>query len=128
MNMLNMKEIAERIQKTNDQRVKMAFTLINVMKHTTQSSLALRSSVAAAMIEMIQTSMISEDTDLIKILNEGIDDVCKQAKEEHGIEDYRSRLQETIELANKVLGEQVNRINEGDEILSKVNFNDINLN
>ncbi|MEY4333952.1 MAG: hypothetical protein RLZZ196_2695 [Bacteroidota bacterium] len=128
MNMLNIKEVAERIQKTNEQRTKMAFTLINVMKHAEHASLSLRSSVAAAMIEMIQTSMIQEDGDLIKILNEGIDEVCKEAKEEHGIDDFRSRLQETIDLANKVLGEQVSRINEGNEILSKVNFNDINLN
>jgi rubrerythrin len=126
--MLNMKEIAERIQKTNDQRVKMAFTLLNVMQQTGQSSLALRSAVAESMVEMLQSSMIKEDNDLIKILNEGIDGVCKQAKEEYGIEDYRSRLQETIDFASKVVGEHTQRVNEGDEILSKVNFNDINLN
>lgn len=126
--MLNFKELADRIKRTNDQRAKMAFTLISVMTHAEQSSLALRSSVAAAMIEMLQSSMIDEDTDLIKIINEGIDSVCKEAKEEHGIEDYRSRLQETIDFANKVIGEKMNRVNEGDDILSKVNFNDINLN
>jgi len=128
MSMLDMKEITERIQKTNEQRIKMALTLINVMKHTEQSTLALRSSVAASMIEMIQSSMIQEDSDLIKILNEGIDEVCIQAKEEHGIENYRSRLKDTIELANRIAVEQNNRVNEGDEILSKVNFNNINLN
>ena len=106
----------------------MALTLINVMKHTEQSTLALRSSVAASMIEMIQSSMIQEDSDLIKILNEGIDEVCIQAKEEHGIENYRSRLKDTIDLANRIAVEQNNRVNEGDEILSKVNFNNINLN
>jgi hypothetical protein len=126
--MLDMKEITERIQKTNEQRIKMALTLINVMKHTEQSTLALRSSVAASMIEMIQSSMIQEDSDLIKILNEGIDEVCIQAKEEHGIENYRSRLKDTIDLANRIAVEQNNRVNEGDEILSKVNFNNINLN
>ena len=128
MSMLDMKEITERIQKTNEQRIKMALTLINVMKHTEQSTLALRSSVAASMIEMIQSSMIQEDSDLIKILNEGIDAVCIQAKEEHGIENYRSRLKDTIDLANRIAVEQNNRVNEGDEILSKVNFNNINLN
>jgi hypothetical protein len=128
MSMLDMKEITERIQKTNEQRIKMALTLINVMKHTEQSTLALRSSVAASMIEMIQSSMIQEDSDLIKILNEGIDEVCIQAKEEHGIENYRSRLKDTIDLANRIAVEQNNRVNEGDEILSKVNFNNINLN
>ena len=128
MSMLDMKEITERIQKTNEQRIKMALTLINVMKHTEQSTLALRSSVAASMIEMIQSSMIQEDSDLIKILNEGIDEVCIQAKEEHGIENYRSRLKDTIDLANRIAVEQNNRVNEGDAILSKVNFNNINLN
>jgi len=118
--MLDMKEITERIQKTNEQRIKMALTLINVMKHTEQSTLS--------MIEMIQSSMIQEDSDLIKILNEGIDEVCIQAKEEHGIENYRSRLKDTIDLANRIAVEQNNRVNEGDEILSKVNFNNINLN
>jgi len=128
MSMLDMKEITERIQKTNEQRIKMALTLINVMKHSEQSTLALRSSVAASMIEMIQSSMIQEDSDLIKILNEGIDEVCIQAKEEHGIENYRSSLKDTIDLANRIAVEQNNRVNEGDEILSKVNFNNINLN
>jgi len=128
MSMLKMNEIIERIRKTNDQRSKMALTLLNVMKQAGQSSLALRSAVAASMLEMLETSMIEEDKDLIGILNEGINDVCKEAKEEHGIEDYRSQLMQTVKFAQSVIDERIGRMKEGEDILSKVNFNDINLN
>ena len=128
MSMLNLKEVMERIQRTNDQRCKMAFTLINVMKQATQSSLALRSAVAAAVLEMMETSMIEEDNELIGILNEGIDSVCKEAKDEHGIDDYRYQLLKKVKSAKSIIDEKINREKNGDEILSQLNLNDLNLN
>ena len=128
MNFSNFKDVVERIRKTNDQRAKMAYTLVGVMKHSEHCSIQMRSTVAASMIEMLETCMIDEDDDLIKLLNDAINEVCEDAKE-HGVDDLRSMLKQTIEHANEVLKEKLNRVKEGDDILSKMNFdNNINLN
>jgi len=127
MNFSNFKDVVERIKKTNDQRAKMAYTLVGVMKHSEHCSIQMRSTVAASMIEMLETCMISEDTELIQLMNEAIDEVCKDAKE-HGVDDLRSMLKQTIEHTNEVLKEKLNRMNEGDEILSQLDLNNLNLN
>jgi len=127
MNFSNFKDVVERIKKTNDQRAKMAYTLVGVMKHSEHCSIQMRSTVAASMIEMLETCMIDEDTELIELMNEAIDEVCKDAKE-HGVDDLRSMLKQTIEHTNEVLKEKLNRMNEGDEILSQLDLNNLNLN
>ena len=114
------KEIAERIAKTNDQRIKMALTLYNIMKNTSgQADLQLRSAVAASVIEMLDTSMIAEDKDLINLLNEGVDNVCNAVKEQYGITDFRSALNGMI----KQTHEQIERIEQGEDILKSLNLN-----
>jgi hypothetical protein len=119
------KEIAERIAKTNDQRIKMSLVLFNIMKNTSgQADLQLRSAVAASVIEMLDTSMITEDKDLIKLLNEGVDNVCNAVKEQYGITDFRSTLNGMI----KQTHEQIQRIEQGEEILKGLNLDNINLN
>ena len=117
--------IRERIEKTNDQRIKMALTLFNIMKNTSgQVDLNLRSTVAATMIEMLQTSMIAEDTDLIKVINEGIDSVCEDVKDQYGITDFRSHLKGIIKETN----EKVQRVEAGESILNGLNLDNINYN
>jgi hypothetical protein len=115
-------EIREKIEKTNEQRIKMALTLLNVMKHSNAATIELRASVAASLLDMLQTDMLPEDGGLIKIINEGIDVVCKDA-EQHGVENLRSRLQETIVIAKKIIDDKIDRVNEGDSILNNINFN-----
>jgi capsule polysaccharide export protein KpsE/RkpR len=120
-----MNGIRERIEKTNDQRIKMALTLFNIMKNATgRVDLELRSTVAATMIEMLQTSMIAEDTDLIEVINEGIDSVCEDVKTQYGITDFRNHLKGIV----KQTQEQVERVNAGEDILKSLNLNNINLN
>jgi len=117
--------IRERIEKTNDQRIKMALTLFNIMKNSTgRIDLELRSTVAATMVEMLQTSMIAEDTDLIKVINEGIDSVCEDVKNEYGIMDFRNHLKGIV----KQTQEQVERVNAGEDILKSLNLDNINYN
>jgi predicted component of type VI protein secretion system len=115
-------EIKEKIAKTNEQRVKMALTIMNVMKHSHSASIEMRSAVAASMIDMLNTDMIEEDTDLIKFINEGIDNVCEDAKK-YGVNDLRSQLERSITVAKQMVNEKMDRINEGDNILNKINFN-----
>ena len=120
-----MNGIRERIEKTNDQRIKMALTLYNIMINTSGcTSLNLRSTVAATMIEMLDTSMIAEDTTLIDLLNDGIDSVCAAVKSEYGIPDYRKQLRGVIASSQ----EKVERINAGDDILKGLDLNNINYN
>lgn len=117
-------DIASRIKKTNDQRVVMAFTLLNIMKHSEGVSIQIRSAVAASMLDMLNKHMIPEDRELIKMINDGIDELCEEARVNYGVENLRMGLSNSIEVAE----EQMERIKEGEGILNGINFNDINLN
>lgn len=111
------KEFSERIQKTNDQRVKMALTLINVME--TSKDIALKTAVATSMLEMLTTSMIAEDGPLINLLNKSIDSVCDIISEETGIPDMKDKLFIIINESK----EKVERIEAGNSILNNINYN-----
>ena len=115
-------EIKEKIAKTNEQRVKMALTIMNVLKHSQSASIEMRSAVAASMIDMLQNDMLPEDTDLIRIMNEGIDSVCEDAKR-YGVMDLRTKLKESVIAAKQFIEEKEKRIKEGNDILNNFNFN-----
>lgn len=120
-----MNEIRQRIEKTNDQRIKMALTLYNIMNNASGVvDLNLRSTVAATMLEMLETSMITEDTPLIKLINDGIDSVCEDVKTQYGITDFRSHLKGIIKQTN----EKVQRAEAGESILNGLDLNNINYN
>ena len=116
------KEIAEKIAKTNEQRCIMALTLVNVMKQSNDASMSLRSSIAASLIDMIDTHMLDEDGQLIKVLNEGIDKVCEDAKE-YGVKDLRSALRQTIQSSKQQIEEHLKRVDDGQNILNQINLN-----
>lgn len=119
-------EIFEKIKKTNDQRLKMACTLVNVMKQSGGATLELRTAVAASLLEMLQTDMLSEDKDLVKILDEAIEYVCTEAREERGVEDLRGALSMMVERARQQMDEitqKEERVNIGNDILKNINFN-----
>ena len=123
-----LKEMLMRIQKTNEQRAKMACTLVNVMKHSAHASIELRSTIACTFMEMLETSMIEEDGDMVRLINDAIDSLVEEAKD-LGVPDLRKQLRDTIKKATKVVEEKMERVNTGNDILSKVNFNNnINLN
>lgn len=115
-------EIAEKIAKTNDQRCIMALTLVNVMKQTNGTSIQIRSSIAASLLDMLDQHMLAEDKDLIRLLNEGIDSVCEDAKQ-YGVKDLRSKLRETIELSKQQIEQHIKRVEEGQNILNQINLN-----
>jgi len=117
-----MKDILERIAKSNEQRCIMALTLINVMKQSEGVSIQVRSSVAASLLDMLDTHMLDEDKDLIRVLNEGIDSVCNDAKE-YGVKDLRSALRQTIQISKQHIEEHLKRVDEGQNILNQINLN-----
>jgi hypothetical protein len=112
-------EIIEKIKKSNEQRLKMALTLINVMKNTQHCTLEVRTAVAASMLEMLERDMMPEDGILTNMLNECVNDICAEANEKLDITDMRDRLKLMVVIAR----EKTNRVNEGDSILNNINFN-----
>ena len=121
-------EIFKKIEKTNQQRATMAMVLVTIMKQSEQASLSLRTSIAASFIDMLDKSMIEEDDGMVRLINDAIDYVAAEAKEA-GVEDLRTTLKGIVQHANEVIEERDSRVKEGNDILSKVNFNnDINLN
>jgi len=115
-------EIKEKIAKSNEQRVKMALTIMNVMKHSQSASIEMRAAVAASMLDMLQTDMLPEDDALVKFINEGINSVCEDAKR-YGVMDLRSKLQESIITAKQIVEEKESRVKDGNDILNNINFN-----
>lgn len=115
-------EIKEKIKKSNEQRIKMALTLINVMKQSESATIQLRSSVAASVLDMLQNDMMPEDDSLIKCLNEGIDSVCEDAKS-NGIYDLRNKLNNILSDSRKIIAEKIEREEDGSNILNTINFN-----
>lgn len=119
---LDLKEIRERIEKTNEQRITMALLITNVMK-SPMVDIATKSAMAATLLEMLDTSMIAEDGALIKVLNEAINEVNEEAKE-HGQYNLIERLNE---IRKDVKG-KMDRIDKGTEILKSLNLDNINYN
>ena len=115
-------EIRERIEKTNNQRVTMALLITNVMR-SPMVDIATKSAMVATLMEMLETTMIDEDRELIKVLNEAINDVNEEAKE-YGQYNLIERLNE---IRNDVKG-KMERIENGEQILSSLNLDNINYN
>lgn len=119
-------EILDKIRKSNEQRLKMACTLVNVMKQSEGATLELRTAVAASLLEMLQYDMLTEDKDLVKLLDEAIESVCIEARETRGVEDLRSNLVAMVERARKMIDEinqKEERVSVGEDILKTINFN-----
>ena len=117
-----LQNLRERIEKTNEQRIQMAVTLIGVMKSPI-ADIMTKSAVAASMMDMIDKHMIPEDIELIKGLSEAIQSVNEEAKQ-YGVDDLMGSL-------NKIraeVSEKMDRIEEGTEILKSLNLDNIDLN
>ena len=114
--------IRQRIEKTNEQRVTMALLIINVMK-SPLTDIATKSAMAATMLDMLDKFMLEEDTELIKVINEGIKSVHNEAKE-YG----QDNLIESLNKIRKQVKEKMERVEEGENILSSLNLDKFNLN
>ena len=116
------RELKEKIEKTNEQRVTMALLIINVMK-SPLTDIATKSAMAATMLDMLDTTMIEEDRELISVLNEAIQHVNEEAKE-YGQEDLIGSLNKI----RKQVKEKMERVEEGTNILKSMNLDNINYN
>jgi len=79
------------------------------------------------LLNTIEMSFISGDDDgLSNLINNSINQFCEKVEEEKGIENYRSKLLETVELTRTVLkriDEKIQRIREGGDILKGICLN-----
>lgn len=116
------KELREKIEKTNNQRITMSLLIVNVMK-SPMVDITTKSAMAATLLDMLETTMIDEDDELIKVLMEAINEVNEEAKE-YG----QANLIEKLNGIRKDVKEKLDRIEEGEDILKSLNLDNINLN
>jgi hypothetical protein len=75
---------------------------------------------------MLERSMNDDDTGLVNLINNSIDNFCSKVEEQRGIENYRDTLSETVHLAKQLvdaLNTKARRIKEGEDILKGICLN-----
>jgi hypothetical protein len=75
---------------------------------------------------MLERSMNDDDTGLVNLINNSIDNFCAKVEVERGIENYRDTLSETVTLAKRLVDElntKARRIKEGENILKGICLN-----
>jgi len=118
---------SEKGMLVNEQRFSMIVLLCNILDAEDGVSDAVKSAVAASLLNTIEMSFIPEDDDVFAdLINYSIDNFCKNVEEKTGIEDYRSTLGESVAMAKKIIDkviEEARRIKEADEILKNICLN-----
>jgi hypothetical protein len=118
---------SEKGMLVNEQRFSMIVLLCNILDAKEGVSNSVKSAVAASLINMIEMSLIPLDDDVFAdLLNNSIDNFCKNMEEENDIEDFRLVLSESVSIAKGVIyemNEKARRIKEADEILRSISLN-----
>ena len=118
---------SEKGMLVNEQRFSMIVLLCNILDANEGVSNSIKSAVAASLINMIEMSLIPLDDDVFAdLLNNSIDNFCKNMEEENDIEDFRLVLSESVSIAKGVIhemNEKARRIKEADEILRSISLN-----
>jgi hypothetical protein len=111
----------------NEQRFSMIVLLCNILDAEDGVHDAVKSAVAASLLNMIEMSFIPEDDDVFAdLINYSIDNFCKSVEEKTGMVDYRSTLGESVAIAKQIVdkvNEKARRIKEADEILKNICLN-----
>lgn len=118
---------SEKSLRINEQRFAFIITLCNILDTENGVSNTIKSAISASLINVMNTSFIPGDDDgLSNLINNSIDNFCKQVELEKGIEDYRSELVRQVKAAKvivKELNEKIQRIKEGEDILKNICLN-----
>jgi hypothetical protein len=118
---------SEKGMLVNEQRFSMIVLLCNVLDAEDGVTDAVKSAVAASLLNTIEMSFIPNDDDVFAdLINYSIDNFCKSIEEKTGMEDYRSTLGESVAMAKKIIdkvNEKARRIKEADEILKNICLN-----
>lgn len=119
--------VNERNLKLNEQRFAMAIVLMNILESKNGVSHHIKAAISASLINMIDTIFIpGEDDELAELINNSIDGFCKEVEVEHGVKNFRSNLNKSINKAKDLVGaitEKISRIKDGEDILKSINLN-----
>lgn len=116
----------DKIMKLNEQRFATIVILCNVLDTERGVSDHIKSAICASLINMLERSMNDDDTGLVNLINNSIDNFCAKVEEKRGIENYRDTLTDTVNLAKKLVDElniKAKRIKEGEDILKGICLN-----
>ena len=116
----------DKMMKLNEQRFTTIVILCNVLDTEEGVSNTVKAAICASLISMLDRSMNPDDEPLVNLINNSIDNFCAEVEAEKGIENYRDTLNETVNIAKKIIGEvkdKAKRIKEGDEILKGICLN-----
>jgi hypothetical protein len=75
---------------------------------------------------MMEVSFIDEDEPLANLINNSIDNFCREIEERNGIPNYREMLIQSVIDSKQILeklNEKVKRIREGEDILKNISLN-----
>jgi hypothetical protein len=117
----------ERGIKVNEQRFALIILLCNVLDTEEGVSKNIKSAICASLMNMMEVSFIpGDDEPLANLINNSIDNFCRDVEGENGIEDYREHLMQSVKTARGLvdeLNEKVRRIKEGEDILKNICLN-----
>ena len=115
-----------KMMKLNEQRFATIIILCNVLDSEEGVTDHIKSAICASLINMLERSMNDDDTALVNLINNSIDNFCAVVEAKKGIENYRDTLTETVDIAKKIVSEIKNkakRIQEGEDILKSICLN-----
>ena len=117
----------EKGLRVNEQRFALIVTLCNVLDTESGVNSGVKSAIAASLINMMEVSFIPGDDDpLANLINNSIDNFCREVEEEKGIEDYRKQLVKGVKAARVIvneLNEKIKRIKDGEDIYKNICLN-----
>ena len=116
----------EKTMKLNEQRFATIVILCNVLDTEKGVSDHIKSAICASLINMLERSMNDDDTGLVNLINNSIDNFCAVVEAKRGIENYRDTLTQTVDIAKKIvntINEKAKRIKDGEDILKGICLN-----
>ena len=117
---------SEKGHKVNEQRFALIITLCNVLDTEEGVDNSIKSAICASLINIMNLSFLPDDGPLANLINNSIDNFCREVEEEKGIENYRLQLEKQVKTAKKIidtLNKKIERIKEGEDILKGICLN-----
>ena len=117
---------SEKAHKVNEQRFALIITLCNVLDTEEGVDNSIKFAICASLINIMNLSFLPDDGPLANLINNSIDNFCREVEEEKGIENYRLQLEKQVKTAKKIidtLNKKIERIKEGEDILKGICLN-----
>ena len=118
---------SEKGLRVKEQRFALIITLCNILDTEEGVDNNIKSAISASLINMMNVSFIPGDDDpLANLINNSIDNFCREVEEERGIEDYRGQLNKQVRAAKTIvdaLNKKIERIKDGEDILKNICLN-----